>query len=481
LAGDGKDRLKVAICASEMVPFAKTGGLADVIGSLPLALAKLGVEIKVVIPKYLSRQKRGRSITKPHPCAQGWDRSSCGISENVEVYFIENENYFNRENLYGDSSGDYPDNLERFAYFCRRSLTLLKETGFKPDIIHCHDWQTGLIPVYLKSVYSEDAFYRKTKSLFTIHNLAYQGVFPRAQSSFLGLAGETQGEQFWARDGNVNLLKAGLVSADIISTVSPTYANEIQTKEFGCGMEDVLVKRAGELYGIINGIDFHLWDPAKDEAIVKRYSLFSLEQKGVNKLALQEECGFKKAPDTPLIGIVSRLAEQKGFDLLAKSIDGILKLGAQIVVLGTGDEHYHRLFEKLAAVYPESISVNLRFDAQLARRIYAGSDFFLMPSRFEPCGLGQLISLRYGTVPVVRATGGLKDTIIDYCRDPERGNGFSFTRYKEDCLLAVLKEAIEVYRDKERWHNLVARAMECNFSWERSAREYLKLYKILKA
>ena len=462
--------MRIVICASEMVPFAKTGGLADVVGSLPLALAKLGAEIKVVIPKY-------RSITEPRPCVQRWDRSSCSISENVEVYFVENENYFNRENLYGDSSGDYPDNLERFAYFCRRSLTLLEKTGFKPDIIHCHDWQTGLIPVYLKTVYSKDPFYSRTKSLFTIHNLAYQGVFPRDKLSFLGLDREGKGEEFCAQGGNINLLKAGLVSADIISTVSPTYAKEIQTKEFGCGLEDVLVKRAGELYGIINGIDYHLWDPATDEAIAERYSFSSPQQKEANKLALQGECGFKKVPDAPLIGIVSRLAEQKGFDLLAKSLNGILNLGAQIVVLGTGDERYHKLFEKFAAMYPEGISVNLGFDAQLARRIYAGSDFFLMPSRFEPCGLGQLISLRYGAVPVVRATGGLKDTIIDYCRDPERGNGFSFTGYKEDYLLAVLKEAIKVYRDKERWFKLVRRAMECDFSWHSSAGEYLKLYK----
>ncbi|MCM8781811.1 MAG: glycogen synthase GlgA [Candidatus Omnitrophica bacterium] len=454
--------MKVLFVSSEVVPFAKTGGLADVSGSLPLALEKLGVEIKIFMPKYKIVKVKGDKTI---------------IGQNIEVFFIENKKYFDREQLYGDRFGDYPDNFERFAYFSRASLELLKQINFKPHIIHCNDWQSSLIPVYLKTLYKNDLHFCDIKTILTIHNLSYQGIFDKSQFSKSGLGWELftiDGLEYYDK---VNVLKGGILFSDLVNTVSPTYAKEIQTKEFGYGLEGVLQKRSGDLYGILNGVDYNVWDPAIDKYIVKNDTVDSIEKKNVNKEDLQKVGGLKVDKKIPLLGLISRLADQKGLDLVSEIISDIFKLNAQFILLGTGDNKYHVLFEKIAKRYLKKASINLRFDEILAQKIYAGCDLFLMPSRFEPCGLGQMICLKYGAIPIVRSTGGLKDTIYDFDEVTKTGNGFVFSEYSSNELLGAIKKAIRIYKDKEVWQALVKRAMGYDFSWESSAKKYLELYK----
>ncbi|MCX5715651.1 MAG: glycogen synthase GlgA [Candidatus Omnitrophica bacterium] len=453
--------MKIAFVSSEMVPFAKTGGLADVSGSLPLGLEKYGSEVKVFMPKY----KTVKVV-----------KNQTVIGKGIDVFFIENEKYFNRENLYGDRSGDYPDNLERFAYFSKAVLETLKKTGFKPDIVHCNDWQSALIPVYLKTIYKDNPFFANTKTVLTIHNLAYQGLFDKSLFPQTGLDWELfsiDGFEFY---GKVNVLKAGIEFTDFINTVSPTYAGEIQTKEFGYGLEGVLQKRSDALFGILNGIDYDVWNPATDKNIAKNYDASSSDQKYLNKEDLQRSSGLTVDKNVPLIGIISRLADQKGLDLIADIIEKILKLKVQFILLGAGDDRYHVLFDGIAKKYPKITSINLKFDAVLAQKIYAGCDMFLMPSRFEPCGLGQMICLRYGTVPIVRTTGGLKDTISEYNESTKQGNGFTFLDYSSAKLFDTIKRALSLYKKKAAWLELVKRAMGYDFSLEHSAKEYLALY-----
>jgi len=454
------EKLKVLYVSSEVEPFSKTGGLADVAGSLPIALERLGVDIRIVTPKYKSiKQKVGK------------------LGENIIVYFVENPEYFHREYLYGTPEGDYPDNLERFAYFSREVLKIAKENNFSPDIIHCNDWQSALVPVYLKVFFKNDPFFKNTKTILTIHNLAYQGIFPKEKFPHTGLDWSffnIDGFEFY---GKVNIMKGGIIFADFITTVSPTYSKEIQTKEFGCGLEGVLFRKRDRLTGILNGIDYEIWDPAKDPVIPCKYSSNNIQNKYVNKEFLQLETGLEISKETPLLGIITRLADQKGLDILAPIIDTICKMDLQFILLGTGDKVYHDLFEQIKVKYPRKTSINLRFDPELARKIYAGIDVFLMPSRFEPCGLGQMISLKYGTIPVVRKTGGLADTIIDYEPRSDTGNGFTFTSYDSLSLLEAIKRALSVYKDKKAWMRLVKRAMGIDFSWKVSAEKYLKLYR----
>jgi starch synthase len=457
-----------------MVPYAKTGGLADVSGALPLALEKEKQEVIVILPRY--KAVDGAKFSAESGSAFGGnlkrlsaDTSYCVIGKNIKVYFIENKEYFYRDGLYGDKNGDYKDNLERFAYYCRRSLELLKEINFKPDIIHCHDWQSSLIPVYLKTNYVNDQFYKKTRTVLTIHNIAYQGVFPKDEFQKLGLDWnlfDVEGLEFY---GRVNILKGGMIFADLINTVSPTYAKEIETKEFGFGLEGVLNERKDSVFGILNGLDYDIWNPQDDKFIAKNFSLSSLEGKAKDKEALQALCKLPKTKNLPMFGIVSRLAEQKGFDILAEGIDEICKMGIQIVILGTGDIKYHQILEKIAKKYPKVISLNLKFDDPLAHKIYAGSDIFLMPSKYEPCGLGQLIALRYGTIPLVFKTGGLADTV-------NSSNGFVFDSYDKINLIKAIKKASTAFSDSKKWNALISRAMECNFSWAASAKKYLELY-----
>jgi len=465
-------KLKVLFASSEVEPFSKTGGLADVSGSLPVALNKAGIDIRVVTPRYKCVKVSGNEA--------GSRLSGAKLAGRVPVYFIKNNKYFMRNNLYAEKGGDYADNLERFVFFSKAILEGLKALDFKPDIIHCNDWQTALVPVYLKEIYGkQDDFYRDMRTVLTVHNLGYQGVFSKTKLPQTGLGWEYFTMHRLEFYDMLNILKGGLVYADAITTVSPTYAEEIQTSEFGCGLGGLLSERKAALFGILNGIDNGEWDPSKDKEIKYHFSASKPEGKYKDKSLLQKEAGLEQRRDAPLIGIISRLADQKGLDLIARIINPLLDHDVQFILLGTGEEKYHRLFEEIGKRVPHKASINLKFDELLAKKIYSGADIFLMPSRYEPCGLGQMISLRYGTIPVVRRTGGLADTITDFDPKTARGNGFVFERYDAWELFDAVKRAIAVYKRKALWAKLVSNAMRCDFSWERSAEKYIEVYRKL--
>ena len=465
-------RLKVLFASSEVEPFSKTGGLADVAGSLPIALDKAGIDIRVITPRYKCVRVFGNGA--------GSRLSGARLADRVPVYFTKNDKYFMRNNLYAEKDGDYPDNLERFVFFSRAILDGLKDLNFKPDIIHCNDWQTALVPVYLKEIYGRrDDFYKNMRTVLTVHNLGYQGVFPKEKFPKTGLGWEYFTMQKLEFYDMVNILKGGLVFADIITTVSPTYAGEVQTPEFGCGLNGLLSERKASLFGILNGIDNGEWNPSKDKEIKYHFSASNPEGKYKDKTLLQKEAGLKESADVPLIGVVSRLADQKGLDLIARIINPLLDHDIQFILLGTGEEKYHRLFGEIGKRVPRKASINIKFDELLAKKIYSGADIFLMPSRYEPCGLSQMISLRYGTVPVVRRTGGLADTITEFDPDTARGNGFVFERYDAWELLDAIKRAVGVYKRKGSWARLVSNAMRCDFSWDKSAERYIEVYRRL--
>jgi starch synthase len=462
--------MKIVIAASEVVPFAKTGGLADVCGALPLELEKEGQAVIIVMPGY----KTARNLKQPAVKRLKEGISISRIGKNINVYFIDNDEYFNRDSLYGEpKTGDYQDNLDRFSYFCKRTLELLKELKFAAGIIHCHDWQSALIPIYLKTLYAKDDFYKSSKTIFTIHNIGYQGLFPKQEFPKLGLDWNVFNMEMLEYFDKINILKGGIVFSDLVNTVSETYSKEIQTKQFGFGMEGILNKRRDSVFGIINGLDYSIWDPSRDKTIFKNYSFKRIEDKYVNKEELQKISKLPLKRNVPLLGIVSRLAEQKGFDILSEGIDAICKMDLQLIILGTGDLKYHQILEQMVKKYPKVISLSLKFDDTLAHRIYAGSDIFLMPSKYEPCGLGQMISLRYGTLPLVFKTGGLADTVNEE-------NGFVFDNYSKDELIKTIKKAIKVYKDKIQWNELMLRGMKLNFSWAQSAKRYIELYERAK-
>jgi starch synthase len=460
--------MKIAIFASEVVPYAKTGGLADVAGALPLALAQEGQEPAVVMPLYkaVDRAKSGLRKIKQ-------DIWQAEPASGVKVYFIDNPPLYARDGLYGDGLADHKDNLERFVFYCRRSLELLKDIGFKPDILHAHDWQAALAPVYLKTIYAGDEFFKKSRSVLTIHNIGYQGLFSGEDFPKTGLPQALFGIEGLEFYGKVNLLKGGVEFADIINTVSRTYSREIQSAEFAFGLEGVLNKRKDALFGILNGLDYSIWDPASDRSIAANYSAADPAGKARCKRELQKLCRLPVENELPLIGIVSRLAEQKGFDILPGAIDAICGMGLQLVILGTGDLKYHNIMEELAKKYPEKISLFLKFDDALAHKIYAGGDIFLMPSRYEPCGLGQLISLRYGTIPLVFKTGGLADTV-------NSRNGFVFRQYSSEALASAVKKAVSAFKQRASWGALMQAAFKCDFSWQESAKQYIGLYERAK-
>lgn len=458
--------MKIAICAAEVVPFAKTGGLADVCGALPLALEEQNQEVIIIMPRYKAIQDSKFTITRLKD-----DISYSVIGKNIKVYFIENDKYFFRDSLYVDKFGDYKDNLERFSYFCKRALSLLKEINYKADVIHIHDWQASLVPVYLKNLYKSDAFYQDMRTILTIHNIGYQGLFPKEEFPKLGLAWSLFGIEGLEFYGKINFLKAGMEFSDIINTVSPTYSKEIQTKEFGFGLEGVLGKRRNSLFGILNGLDYNIWNPQTDKFIAKNFSVKDITNKSKDKEDLQKFCKLPVKKNIPLLGMVSRLVQHKGFDILSVGIEKICKMDLQIVILGTGDLKYHQFLTKIMKKYPKVISLHLKFDDPLAHKIYAGSDIFLVPSQYEPCGLGQLISLRYGTIPLVFKTGGLADTV-------NKDNGFVFDKYSKEELIKTINAAIKAFQDKLAWNQLVQRALECDFSWGKSAKQYIKLYEI---
>lgn len=477
-----QQKLKLLFVSSEVSPFAKTGGLADVAGSLPQALASRGHDVRIAMPKYKFIESpmetrfdfpvtvRGRKetaiIREYYLEAKDADTVS-----RVPVYFIDNYQYFDRENLYC-----YFDESERFAFFCRAVLEMLPGLDFQPDVIHCNDWQTGPISVLLKEQYNIIPFYRDIATIITIHNLHYQGNYPRQCLESLGLPDDYFHPDKLEFYGDVSFLKAGIVYADLINTVSRTYAQEIQTPEFGERMEGLMQNRAKDLYGIVNGIDTGTFDPASDPHITSRYDSSCLDKKAENKHALQKSLQLPVS-DIPMIGLVSRLVDQKGLDLLEEIFSDFISEDVQFVVLGQGDLRYEEFFEKMSLKYPGKMAANISFQVPLAQQIYAASDIFLMPSKFEPCGLGQLISLRYGTLPVVRATGGLADTVIDYNPVSAAGNGFVFTDYSAAGLLDAIKRALKLYReDTGVWRKMVKAAMESDFSWEAPAQEYIKLY-----
>jgi starch synthase len=459
--------MKIAFCVSEVVPFAKTGGLADVSGALPLALEAAGLDVIIVMPGYPSVDRAGLKRWKLSP-----EISCACIGKELRTYFIDNEEYFGRESLYTDSSGhDYPDNPQRFAYFCRKSLDLLKEIRFKADIVHVHDWQTSLIPVFMKTpgAYADDVFYRKMKTVLTVHNLGYQGIFGQEDFARIGLDRSLFTPEALEFYGKMNLLKGGIVFSDVVNTVSPTYSREIQTRELGFGLADVLAQKKSRLYGILNGLDYAVWNPQNDSLLIRQYGLDTIEDKAANKEWLQERCKLPVDSSIPVVGIVSRLVDQKGCDLILESIGALARLGIQLIVLGIGEAKYHVQLQKEMRSHPRVVSANFTFDETLAHRIYAGSDIFLMPSRYEPCGLGQMIALRYGTIPVVHKTGGLADTVT-------QENGFVFDSYRTDSLVEAVRKAAAEYAVPARWFALMGRAMQYRFSWETSAGEYRELY-----
>lgn len=457
--------MKIVMCASEVVPFAKTGGLADVLGSLPLALEQTGHDVSVIMPGY--PVVRTAKVKGYRACMR--DVSRVTIGKKCKVYFVNHDFYFNRPGLYGDGNGDYSDNLDRFSFFSRRALEIIKALKVKPDIVHCHDWQTGLVPVYLKSLYASDPFFKKTRSVITIHNIGYQGIFHKEEFPKLGLDwGYFTMDRLEFYD-TINLLKGGIVFSDVINTVSPTYSREILTEQFGFGLEGVLCNRKTDVYGILNGLDYSVWDPAKDEFIAQTYSVSDRGPKAASKRALQRFCGFAAKKTVPVIGIVSRLAQQKGFDIFSQIAEQVCAMDVQMVVLGSGDAKYQRMFEMLEQRFPGRVSVHTGFDDPLAHKIYAGSDLFLMPSYYEPCGLGQMIALKYGTLPIVYKTGGLADTV-------NAGNGFVFDNYTPSALLKAVSQALEVFKNRASWDAMVEYAMRCNFSWLESARHYERMY-----
>ena len=464
--------MKIAICTSEAVSFAKTGGMADVCGALPHALEDLGHEVIVIMPKYQAVRSSG-ILFKNLDRDFDWTM----IGDTIKVYFLKHDMYL-REGLYGDRFGDYPDNLKRFSYLSSKTLEFFRKINFNPDIIHCHDWQTSLIPVLAKA-YGQKFFFtgeKKPATLLTIHNVSYQGIFSKEQMPDTGLGWEyfsVSGLEFYDK---INLLKGGILYADLINTVSVTHSQEIQRKEFGCGLEGVLTGRKDRFFGIVNGVDYKIWNPQGDPYIFKNYSMDTIEDKKMNKVNLQETCGLAKDEKLPLLGFVGRLVGQKGIDLILKVLPSLCQRGMQVVILGIGEVKFETALAEIARQFPKLIFVGSRFDDQLAHRIYAASDIFLMPSKFEPCGIGQLISFKYGTVPVVYKTGGLADTVIDYSLKNSAGTGFVLTKYDDAEFLLAIQRAVELFADKKKWRDLLKRLMRLNFSWKESAKEYVALY-----
>jgi starch synthase len=475
--------MKILFVASEVTPFAKTGGLADVTGSLPKELLQCGHDIRIVLPCYrevekgampVRKMRKGVEIRLGETVHKGLLRQSS--LDDIPVYLLENREFFHRDYLYGSPAGDYPDNHLRFAFFCRGVLELLKQVDFRPDIIHCHDWQTALLPYLLRYERADDLFYSRTAVVHTIHNLAYQGCFPRGALPEIGLDASHFTIDRLEYYGGINLMKGAILTADVVTTVSRTYCREILTPDLGCGLEGVLGLRSKDLYGILNGLDYDEWNPSTDRALAKQYSAETPAGKGANKKALQRHLRLAEKSGVPLVGMVSRLVSQKGFDLVGELLPRFAGGELQLAVLGTGDEKYLRLFEEAGARGARNISLTVGFDPALARMIYGGSDIFLMPSHFEPCGLGQLIALRYGSVPVVRKTGGLADTVVDNHGQTKEANGFSFVEYASEALWEALERAMEAYRDRTAWKRLVVQGMKSDFSWRRSAERYLALY-----
>ncbi|OKP96546.1 glycogen synthase GlgA [Paenibacillus sp. P46E] len=469
--------MKVLFAAAEAHPFVKTGGLADVIGALPKALKSAGVDVRVILPKYrgisekfVSQMEHVAVLSVPI----GWRNQYCGIErlvyDGIPIYFVDNEYYFGRDGIYG-----YMDDGERFAFFNRAVLECLEIIDFQPDVLHCHDWHAAVIPMLLQGHYRHNPFYKDIRTVFTIHNLLYQGVFPyEVLGELLGLDDSYfLGVEYY---GNVNYMKAGIVYSDHITTVSPTYAEEIRTAYYGYGLDGLLNSRADSLSGIVNGIDTKIYNPASDPQIYTRYRS-NLAKKAENKLALQQELGLPVAPYIPMLAMVTRLVDSKGLDLLTRVLDELLYYDdIQFVLLGTGDEVYERWFREAQWRYPTKLSSQILFNDALSRKIYAASDLFLMPSKFEPCGIGQLLALRYGSIPVVRETGGLNDTVHAYSEETGEGNGFTFKDYNAHDMMYTIRRAVSFYQKPEHWKKVTKNAFAGDYSWNVSAQQYMDIY-----
>jgi len=480
--------MKVAFLASEVIPYAKTGGLADVAGALPKFLAGLGAEVRVFMPLYREVRKKNLPLEKVLDDASldmGGGKLTYAVfahrADGVTVFFIDRPEYFDRDQLYGTAAGDYPDNGERFAFFCRAALETMREIGFSPDIVHGHDWQSALTFAFLRTTYAGDAFFARTRTLFTIHNLAYQGLFDKPVLDLVGLPAALFNMNDLEFYGKVNALKAGILYTDAVTTVSPRYSREIQTPEFGCGLDGLLRSRAGALFGILNGVDYRDWDPANDRLIPHRFYPADLRGKKACRDHLAREFGLAAPADLPVAGMVTRLAGQKGLDIVCDALDDLLGLGLSLVILGTGDKKIQDFLLAAQKKSPDRIGLKIAFDERIAHTIYAGSDIFLIPSRYEPCGLTQMYAMKYGTIPIVRATGGLDDSVQEFDPLAGIGNGFKFVAAEPGPLVEAAGRAAAAFERPSEWGRLVSNAMAADFSWERSAAAYLALYAKLAA
>lgn len=481
----------VLFVTSEVFPYSKTGGLADVSNSLPQALNSLGNDVRIISPKYGQLDERRLQIHEIKRLKElkiNVNRKDTrfsikssfihGKNTKAQMYLVESNDYFKNKGIYQNSKTkkDFSNNDERYLFFCKAVIEILEILQWKPDVIHCNDWQTGLIPAFIKTLYKNNPYLSDIKTVFTIHNLAYQGNFPKSTFAKTEMPESVMTEKGGLHYGQFSFLKTGLNYADKISTVSQKYSEEIRSdKEFGCGLQDVLNSRKKDIVGILNGIDYSIWNPTVDKLIPYRYTYQEVPLKYENKRELLEKYKIEYNEDIPLIGVISRLVDQKGFDLIEKVIPRLMKEKVHMIILGTGEEKYHKFLKKIEKKYKSRLAVHIGFDEDLAHHIEASSDMFLMPSKYEPCGLNQMYSLKYGTVPIVRNTGGLSDTIIDY-RKP-KGNGFLFDKYDPNELMKAVKTALDLFKDKNKWNKLVREGMSLDFSWKVSAQKYMKLYK----
>jgi starch synthase len=473
--------LEIIFVSSEAVPYSKTGGLADVAGGLPQAIAKTGHNVSVFLPLYRATKEGKFNLkTNDKKLLVSLSNKSFAfeLSEKklgkVNIYFIKQDEFFDRDYLYATPFGDYPDNALRFAFYSKAVLESIVRLKKYPDLIHCNEWQTALIPFYIKHGRTSPS---GVKTLFTMHNLMYQGNFPKETVLELGIEDKFFNHQNLEFYGKLSFIKSGIIYSDVLNAVSKGYAREILTKKFGCGLEGILKKRKADLYGIINGVDYSKWNPEIDPLIKANYGPKSINRKDKCKEDLLRQVGSKGDFKGPLLGNISRLVANKGVDNILKAVPLIKKLDCKLILLGFGDGHYNDLFQNLAKEHPRHVFVTIGFDEKLAHKIEAGCDIFLMPSHYEPCGLNQLYSLKYGTIPVVGAVGGLDDTIVDYTKNPQTGNGFKYNKIGQVGFEDALKRAASLYKDKKSWKLLINRAMKMDFSWQQSAKEYIKLYR----
>ncbi|MBA4250312.1 MAG: glycogen synthase GlgA [Chlorobiaceae bacterium] len=491
-------RLRILFVTPELFPFVKTGGLADVSSALPQMLTELGHEVRILVPKYGAIDSRKYKIhdvvrLKDIAIKIGEKKQIFSLKSSflpsqrvrVQIYFLDNQDYYgSRKSLYSDplTGVDYKDNDERYILMARAVFELIQRLGWTPDVIHCNDWQSALIPAYLKTLYSADSFFHPFKTLLTIHNFSYQGIFPKSSFDKTGLPESLNSEKGILHDGKLNYMKAGILYADMINTVSEAYSKEILSdKELSGGLNTTLSKRKSLVHGLLNGIDKNIWNPETDKFIPEKFGLKNLESKAVNKESLVERFGLKFNPKIPVIGMISRLYDSKGIDLLVDGFNDIMKLNVQFVLLGTGEKKYHTAFEKFVKKYPTKFACYLGFNDELAHLIEAGSDLYLMPSRYEPCGLNQMYSLVYGAVPIVRETGGLADTVEKYSEKTGDGNGFMFKQYDSAAMVKEINRAVALFQDNKVWTKIMKNGMKMDFSWQASAKKYIELYKSIVA